>query len=154
MGVLVGVTAVWIDADASGGTTAGGLIGRDPISSAPATRAVSTAAAARRTSNGRPEDRRERRTGPLTGVTLATGPSSAARVPIASQRSGVFTPSSDANRRRRSSIAVSQEVSKATAPAGQVGAHGQAVAAKAIRDLADRQVRVVEEDDRRALSVG
>jgi hypothetical protein len=91
-----------------GGTRAGRLTGPDPITSAPASSATSTAAAARRTINGRPEERRERKTGRLTAVTVVTRPRSAARAPMVSHRSGVETSSRVANRRRRSSIAVSQ----------------------------------------------
>src|SRR5690349_5740257 len=136
-GVLVGVTAASIVDDGFGGMTAGTLTGRAPSTSAPATSATMIAAAARSTSTGRPAERRDRKTGSATGVTVATGPRSAARAPIASHKSGARTSSSDAKRRRRSSIAISQKVSKATAPAGQVRPHGKTVAAQSIGDLAD-----------------
>ena len=107
--VAVGAAVGPIEADVFGGTIAGRLTGPDPIAaSAPASSATSTAAAARRTINGRPEERRERKTGRLTAVTVTTCPRSAARAPMVSHRSGVETSSRVANRRRRSSIAVSQ----------------------------------------------
>src|SRR6476659_37823 len=106
--VAVGAAVGPIEADVFGGTRAGRLTGPDPITSAPASSATSTAAAARRTINGRPEERRERKTGRLTAVTVATRPRSAARAPMVSHRSGVETSSRVANRRRRSSIALSQ----------------------------------------------
>src|SRR3954465_9417228 len=75
---------------------------------------------------------------------VARDPSS--RCSTSLHTSGTGTRASDANRSRRSSIAVTQKLAEPSPTATQVGADGEAVRAEAGRDVADREVRVVERD--------
>ena len=84
---------------------------------------------------------------PVTGA-------AAARCSMSAHRSGARSSSRSANRRRRSSISFTQELTEAATPAMQIGAHGKAARAQPISDLADGKIRVVEEDHGRALALG
>ena len=144
-----------IDAEADGTVTIAGSGGRrEPMARAPATSATSRATMAARSTSERRVERRDRiGSGVTTAVTRATGSWAAARNSIVSHRSGAGSRSRLAKRRRRSSIAVTQEVSEAAPAAAQVGSHGQAVRAQPVGDLADREIGVVEEDHRGALPI-
>ena len=73
---------------------------------------------------------------------------------MSDHKSGIGSSSRLAKRRRRSSIAVTQELAESSSTAAQVGPHGQPVRPESIGDLADRQVGVVEEDHGGALPLG
>src|SRR4029077_6377689 len=124
-----GVTEATPEAGADGTGTIAGRIGRcDPTATRPAPNATSMAAGGTRTTSGRRLDRGDcSGAGVTTAVTRATGSTAAARISIVSHRSGAGTVSRLAKRRRRSSIAVSQEFSEAAPAAAQVGPNRQTV---------------------------
>jgi hypothetical protein len=100
--------------EGSGRRIAGSLRSPDPTATAPASKPIRSATAASTTSDRplKPRDRTGSGTG--TGVKRAVEPSAAARSAISSQRSGACRRSRLVKRRRRSSIAVTQELAEAT----------------------------------------
>ena len=122
--------------DGAGSTIAGSLTRPEPTATAPASKATSTAAVASRRRRGR-----LRGVGPATGRGTGTAmrgsapPIAVARSSISSHKSGARHWSRLAKRRRRSSIAVTQELAQVAPTAAQVGPHGQAVRAQPVGDL-------------------
>ena len=84
---------------------------------------------------------------------LAIEIASGAAFYLAGHSSGMRTASSDANRDRRSSMVVTQELAQPLAAATEIGAYGEAVRAQPIGNVPNGQVCEVEEHENGSLSV-